>query len=429
MAEPLPLDEPEETSTSREGGIRLILGDPPVLIVTLIVFVIQLGFGLVAPVLPLYARSFGVSYDAASLLISAYAFARLLSDPVVGPLIDRLGVRWTSIAGALILAVSSLLAGLVNSFTLVVVFRAVGGLGTSLVFAALYSYLLKIVPSDRMGRTMSVFYGALDVGIIAGAPIGGVAAHFWGLASPLYVYAALSFASALLYLRFMPDPDKLRRERFGTAPETEPGPTGIRATWRQIRGFLGQRTFVTATALNLTFFWVVAAGFDTLVPLFGKEALGMSPLAVGVAFSLAVFSEFLVLYPAGARSDRMGRRPLAVASLIGLGVMMTALGFAPSAVVLCALMFLTGVTSGAYAAIPAAMLADIAPERGAGTAVGAFRFAGDLGFVIGPTVAGAMAQGLGFRAAFAGLCAPIVLTLILVLRTPETLRRQPEVSR
>src|SRR5690349_17808788 len=165
MAEPLPLDEPEETSTSREGGIRLILGDPPVLIVTLIIFVIQLGFGLVAPVLPLYARSFGVSYDAASLLISVYAFARLLSDPLVGPLIDRLGVRWTSIAGAVLLAVSSLLAGLAPTFALVVVFRAVGGIGTSLVFAALYSYLLKIVPSDRMGRTMSVFYGALNVGI------------------------------------------------------------------------------------------------------------------------------------------------------------------------------------------------------------------------------------------------------------------------
>jgi MFS family permease len=135
VAEPLPTGEPEATSRGKEAGLRLILGDPPVLIVTAIVFVIQLGFGLVAPVLPLYARSFGVSYDAASLLISAYAFARLLSDPVVGPLIDRLGVRWTSIAGALILAVSSLLAGLVKSFTLVVTFRAVGGLGTSLVLA------------------------------------------------------------------------------------------------------------------------------------------------------------------------------------------------------------------------------------------------------------------------------------------------------
>jgi MFS family permease len=429
VAEPLSTGEPDATLPGKEAGLRLILGDPPVLIVTAIVFVIQLGFGLVAPVLPLYARSFGVSYDAASLLISAYAFARLLSDPVVGPLIDRLGVRWTSIAGALILGVSSLLAGLMKSFALVVVFRAVGGIGTSLVFAALYSYLLKIVPSDRMGRTMSVFYGALDVGIIAGAPIGGVAAHFWGLASPLYVYAGLSLASAVLYLRFMPDPDRLRLERFGVEPTTELGPTGVRATWSQIRGLLGQRTFVTATALNLTFFWVVAAGYDTLVPLFGKEVLGMSPLAVGVAFSLAVFSEFLVLYPAGARSDRTGRRPLAVASLIGLGVMMAALGFAPTAVVLCALMFVTGVMSGAYAAVPAAMLADVAPEQGAGTAVGVFRFAGDLGFVIGPTVAGAMAQSLGFRAAFAGLCLPIVLTLILVARTTETLRRQPAISR
>jgi MFS family permease len=414
----------ERDAASEASGIGLILRDPPVLVVTMIVFVIQLGFGLVAPVLPLYARSFGVSYDEASLLISAYAFARLLSDPLVGPLIDRFGVRWTSIAGAVILAGSSLLAGLAGNFALVVVFRAVGGAGTSLVFAALYSYLLKIVPSNRMGRTMSVFYGALNIGIIAGAPLGGLAAHFWGLASPLFVYAGLALASAVLYLRFMPDPDRLRVERFGAeAADVPPPPTGVIATWRQIRTLLSHRAFVTAIVLNLAFFWVIAGGYDTLIPLFGKESLGMSPLAVGVVFSLAVMGEFVVLYPAGSRSDRIGRKPVAAASLIGLGVMMAALGFAGHAVVLGVLMTVTGFCSGAFAATPSAMLADVAPESGSGTAVGVFRFAGDVGFVVGPTVAGAMASAFGFRAAFIGMAAPIVLALALLARTHETLGR------
>ena len=292
-------------------------------------------------------------------------------------------------------------------------------------FAALYSYLLKIVPSNRMGRTMSVFFGALSIGIIAGAPLGGLVAHFWGLASPLFVYAGLALASAVLYLRYMPDPDQLRVERFGAeAAAAPPPPTGVAATWHQIRALLRSRAFVAAIVLNLVFFWVIAGGYDTLIPLFGKEALGMSPLGVGVAFSLAVIGEFVVLYPAGSRSDRVGRKPVAVVSLIGVGVMMVALGFAPNAVVLGVLMTLTGFCSGAFSAIPSAMLADVAPESGAGTAVGVFRFAGDLGFVVGPTVAGAVASTFGFRAAFVAMAAPVVLALAVLARTEETLGQE-----
>ena len=55
--------------------------------------------------------------------------------------------------------------------------------------------------------------------------------------------------------------------------------------------------------------------------------------------------------------------------------------------------------------------------------MGAFRFAGDVGFVIGPTVAGAMASSFGFRAAFVAMAAPIVLALVLLARTKETLGR------
>src|SRR5256886_17436410 len=100
------MESPEEKVSARQ-----ILSDPAVRIPVLLVFVIMLGFGIVAPILPLYARSFGVSYDAASLLISSFAFARLVFDPVAGPAIDRYGERLCAIVGVLFVGLSLLLAG------------------------------------------------------------------------------------------------------------------------------------------------------------------------------------------------------------------------------------------------------------------------------------------------------------------------------
>jgi MFS family permease len=406
---------------------RLIVSDPAVRVVVLIVFVIMLGFGIIAPILPLYARSFGVSYEAASLLISAFAFTRLLSDPVVGPIVDRFGERVCSIIGVTIVGVSAIFAGLATSFPLVVVFRAAGGAGSSLLFAALYSYLLKVVPSQRMGRTMSVFYGALNVGIIAGGPLGGLIAHLWGLASPLFVYAGMCFFSALLYIRFMSDPTVAPDDSgdplpAGVVPPADPDVPVLRRTRRQVIELMRQPAFVTTVVLNMVFFWVVAGGYDTLIPLFAREGLKVSPVGVGALFGVVVAGEFLVLYPAGSFADRIGRKPVLLVSLSGLAVMMAVTGLASSPVMLGLLLVVLGLSSGSTAAAPAAMLSDVAPESGSGTAVGVFRFFGDLGFVLGPTVAGATAGAFGFRWAFAIMALPALVALAMVIRTPETLK-------
>jgi DHA1 family multidrug resistance protein-like MFS transporter len=416
----------DHATTAPKVTFRLIVSQPAVRVVVLIVFVIMLGFGIIAPILPLYARSFGVSYEAASLLISAFAFTRLLSDPVVGPIVDRYGERVCSIVGVTIVGVSAIFAGLATSFPLVVVFRAAGGAGSSLLFAALYSYLLKVVPSQRMGRTMSVFYGALNVGIIAGGPLGGLIAHLWGLASPLFVYAGMCFVSALLYIRFMPDPNVATNEKGeatdAAIPPVDQGVPLWRKTRRQVIELMKQPTFVTVVVLNMVFFWVVAGGYDTLIPLFAREGLKVSPVGVGALFGVVVAGEFLVLYPAGSFADRVGRKPVLLVSLSGLAVMMAVIGLATSPVGLGLLLVILGLSSGATAAAPAAMLSDVAPESGSGTAVGVFRFFGDLGFVLGPTVAGFTAGAFGFRWAFAIMALPALAALALVIRTPETLR-------
>jgi len=367
-------------------------------------FVIMLGYGILSPVLPSYAKTFGVGYDAVGLLISAFSFARLVSDPFVGRYIDRYGERRMVVLGAVIVGVSSVASALAPTFALLVILRAVGGVGSALFFAAMLSFLLRTIPPERTGRVMSVFYGAFNLGFIAGGPLGGVIANAFGLASPLYIYGGTCFAAAALFWRTIYDP-----ERHGS--EVRRG--GLRRLpWG--------RPFVTVLVVNLAYLWIVGAVFQTLIPLFGPDQVGLTLGGVGLGLAIATATELVSLYPAGTATDHRGRRWVLIPALAGFAAVVASLGFATTPAVFMVAMAALGVGSGFAGVPPAPMLSDVTPEELKGSGVAVFRFAGDLGFVFGPLVAGAAANAVGFTGAFAISAIPALVALALVLSIAET---------
>ena len=397
------------------GAERFRIGDvlriPEIRAAMLGTFVIMLGFGILAPVLPNYARSFGVGYDSVGLLISAFSFARLVSDPFVGRYIDRFGERAMSTLGAVWVGVSSFAAALAPTFPLLVLFRALGGVGSALFFASLLSFLLRSIPSQRTGRVMSVYYASFNIGFIAGGPLGGLMARWFGLASPLYIYAGACFVAAVLFWRTIRDPER---------HESEVRRGGVRRLpW--------DRVFVTVLVVNGVYLWMIGAIFQTLVPLFGtSDEVGLTLGGVGLGLAIATATELAVLYPAGHATDRYGRRAVLIPALAGLAAITFAFGFVTTSVGFMIAMGLLGVASGYAGVPPAPMLSDVTPEELKGSAVAVFRFVGDLGFVIGPLVAGWSAQAFGFTTSFAINAIPAVVALGLVLSIRETMRaRRP----
>jgi MFS transporter, DHA1 family, multidrug resistance protein len=401
---------------------RAILAERSVATVVGLAFLINIGTGLVLPVLPLYARSFGVGYGEAGLLVASYSLARLLCDLAAGAVVDRWGERISGAAGLAITSGGALLTGLAPTFILALAFWAAAGAGSAVVLAAMYSHLLKVVPKDWMGRTLSLFYGAFNGGVVAGTFLGGVVASRLGLASPLFLMAGAALLATFLYFRL------LQVER--SAPAAPPPaltevplgrlrlPVSSRST---LAGVFRTPGFGMVIITNLAYLWMVAAIFDTLLPLFARDTIHMSTLGIGIVFSLALAAEFLVLYPAGSLSDSRGRRYVLLPSLAALAVMTVIVGWAESPVALGAFVALLGIASGFAGLPPAAMLADVIPEHQSGTGVGIFRFSGDLGFTLGPLVAGFTAGTLGFKAAFAIAALPTIAAFILVARGQETL--------
>jgi MFS family permease len=404
-----------------------VLKDPLVGPIIGLVLVLLAGFGLVFPVLPLFAKSFGVGNDGAGLLLATFGFARLFGDLIGGSIVDRKGERWTAVAGMAYLAVCSAATAAAPNFIAALVFWGLAGIGSAIVFASLFSYILKAARKDRMARTLSFFYGAFNIGVIAGGAAGGALAEGLGLTAPIYGYAVVLLVSIPLYVRFVPQ----LSERHEPAETTvEPAAEAAAATsevprpsGRIVRDFLHLPGFMTTLFLNFTYLWMVAAIFNTLVPLFASDELGMSPAAIGVAFSVGVAAEFFVLFPAGSLADKYGRKAVMLPSLAGLVVMMVLLGVSTSALMLTLLLAVLAIFSGFAGVPPAAMLSDIVPPEHSGRAVGAFRFCGDIGFFLGPLIAGVSSKAFGFKTAFVIAAIAPAVALLLTARTGETLRR------
>ena len=392
-------------------GFLDVLRMPEIRAVVVVTFVIMLGFGILSPALPLYAQSFGVSRGAVGLLISAFAIMRLIFDLVAGGLVDRYGERSMATLGAGIVGVSSALAAMAPTFPLLVVFRGAGGAGSSIFFASLMAYLLRTAPRDRVGRVMGVFYGAFNLGIIAGQPVGGLAARYLGLASPLWIYAGACLLSAALYLRAI--------HPQGDRPARDPSvPRGLRSLPRT-------RQFATVLVVGLAYAWMIGAVFSTLIPLFGRERVGLTEVGVGLSLAVVSASEFAVLFHAGSLADRRGRRAVMLPAFGLLCASVAVIGLATSLPWFLAVMVVLGVAAGYAGVAPTAMLADVAPSRSSGTAIGAYRFMTDVGFVLGPLVAGVTADLAGFGAAFAVSAGPSLVAVLMLLSIPETMRRAP----
>jgi ACDE family multidrug resistance protein len=396
-------------SEGRPAGFRDILRIPEIRAAMLGTFVIMMGFGILSPVLPRYARSFGVGFDAVGVLIASFSLTRLLFDPITGRLIHRFGERRMATLGAVFVGATSILAGLAPTFPWLVAFRAAGGAGSAVFFAAILSFLLRTIPSDRIGRVMSVYYASFNVGIIAGQPFGGFLAHWLGLASPLFIYGAFCALSGWVFWRTIYDP--------GRTADEHPAGAIRRLPWR--------RPFVAALAVNAAYLWMVGAVYSTLVPLFGNEptGVGLSLTDVGVGLAIASATEFAVLYPAGKATDQRGRKAVLVPSFAAMTIVIALFGFASTPLAFLVVLGIFGVTTGYAGVPPAALLSDVVPDDVRDTAVAAFRFAGDLGFVLGPLVAGWAAGAFGFAWAFVISAIPCALALVVLAPIEETVSR------
>lgn len=352
-------------------------------------FVIALGFGLVAPALPQFARSFDVGVTAATVVVSSFAAMRLLFAPASGSLVQKLGERPVYITGLLIVALSTGACAFAASYWQLLVFRALGGIGSTMFTVSALGLLVRIAPPDTRGRVSGLYATSFLMGNILGPLFGGALIGL-GLRAPFLIYAvALLVAASVVGI-------SLRSSELAR-PDSGDGVPVMR-----LRDALRSPVYRAALGSNFANGWVVFGVRVAMVPLFVVEALDEGEAFAGVALTAFAVGNALVLIKSGKLSDRFGRRPFVLAGLVVCGVSTIAMGFTESVVWFLITSFVAGMGSGLSNPSQQAAVADVVGSKARGGPVLAtFQMVADVGAVIGPVAAGFLADRLSYSTAFA----------------------------
>jgi MFS transporter, DHA1 family, tetracycline resistance protein len=375
-----------------------------------------IGFGVVLPLLPLYAQRFHASAATVGAMFASFSLAQLVFAPIWGRVSDRVGRKPILVLSLVGTAVGTLLTGLAGSLALLFIGRIVDGMSGASVSVA-HASVADVSPPRERARLFGLLGAAFGVGFVAGPAIGALAALL-GERAPFFVAAAIAGVNALVAIRRLPETNK-RRAGVATAPPWTPQ-TGLEdevvvldddeddevAAPRRSIPLLLLVAFVSLVAFS---------AFEVTFPLFGHARLGFELTSTAALFAaigllLAAVQSSLV-HPAVRRFGETGTLRLGlVTNAVGLLLLAAVHSWWSLVPALVALVVGQGL---AMPALTAAFAGSADVERTGGV-LGVQQSANGLARVVGPVVGGLLFEHVGVAAPYVvgavlmGFCAVLV---------------------
>ena len=371
-------------------------------------FFVAVGFGLIIPALPIFASSFGVSKTAIGLIISSFAIVRFSSGLVAGKFVDKFGERSVLGFGLFMVSFFTLLTALAQNYEQLLIFRSLGGLGSSMFSVSAGSLLMRSVGDDFRGRAQSLFNGGFLLGGITGPAFGGVLSAI-SLRAPFFVYSTTLAIAGAIALFF------LSEKRLGKkidAPTSKLGQTTLGQAMRL-------KPYQIALALAFINNWILFGLRSSILPLFVTEELKSTAAIAGLGLTVGALVQGVFMLKAGKYSDQKGRKAALLfgSAFVLFGILMLAITTNTALYFISMALFGLG---GAYVGTaPGSVVGDIIRGRG-GQVIAAWQMAGDAGMIFGPVIVGLLTDLYSYQTAFLVSAGIWVLAILLAAILPET---------
>ncbi len=364
----------------------------------LILLGLEVGISFFSPLLPQVQEEFEVSAGRVALVLAVYSGIRLIFNLPLSRYIARASLPSVLAAGGAVLAVGGLVVGFAPSFTVVLIGRAIMGLGAATFILAVHFWLARAATPENKVQLFSYHQIVGIAGTTVGPALGGVVAGWfsWRHAQALAVIAGVVTAIAGRRLPFPPT----------RALTTE-------ATSSTGSAHIAYREALGAGMAMMAFIFFYGAVVSTLIPLFANSALNLGPAAIGGILMLGTVQRFGAALLGGRLVTMFGTRRVVVVGLAVLAI--SGLSFlavdSPAGLILAVSLISWANLGGSFVI---AMLTDRTPESHWGTALGVNRMMGDVGGFIAPLLVGFAIDHYGFDAAF------VVSTVVLLAAAGAT---------
>jgi len=328
-----------------------------------------IGFGIIIPLLPLYAQSMGASPLVIGGLFMAYSVCQMLASPVLGAWSDRWGRRPVLLLSILGTVLSFAMLALAHSVTMLFASRIVDGLSGGNIPTA-RAYISDITePRDR-ARSFAWLGAAFGLGFIIGPAMGGALSTL-GFAAPAWVAAGLALVAAAMAWFWLPE-------------TVHRAPAEARAGWAALPSFLRRSPLGTILAVDWGY-WFAAAAYQTTFALFSAQRFGLGVREIGYLLSFAgAVGAAVQLTLVGPVVRRLGERRALAMGLLIAGAAFATIAVVPRVWMLVALILPASIGTGLAAPSLMSLVSRSAAPEEQGAVQGAAATLESLGRAVGP---------------------------------------------
>jgi len=341
------------------------------------------------PVMPLYARTFGVTTIQIGIINSVfYLMAGIFSLPS-GFLSEKLGGKRLVVYGLITLAVASFLLFFSGSFFQLTILYLMLGMGVAAFGPTMMTLVAEIAPATHLGRAYGWYTTALFCGLSLGPGVGGALGQWIGL-RPVFIIAAVCVLFNLwAVIAFMP---KQRRDREKSSPNQTGMMSDIKILIRN-HALLG--CWLITFGANM-----VGGMFFTFLPLHALDQ-GIPVAQIGVIFLVQALINAASRIPFGTLSDRVSQRKyLVIGGIILVGLSIAGFGWSISFYQFVIAGLGLGVGMGLAFTSIGALIAETVDRNLRGPAMGGYNACIYFGMMTGSMAYGPVIEAIGFNRSF-----------------------------
>ena len=373
----------------------------PLLVIFLTIFVNLVGFGIIIPLLPFYARTFGASPIAIGLLFASFSLAQLLASPLLGDLSDRWGRRPVLILSLIGTAVSFAMLAVAQSLAMLFAARIVDGLSGGNITTA-RAYIADITTEENRAKAYGILGAGFGLGFIVGPALGAVLSQV-SYTAPIWAAAIITLVATVLAWWWLPE--TVHRAHAGSGP-----------FWRALR-HLGHRQGLRRLLAIDFIYWMSFAVYQTTFALFGARRFGFDATHTGYLFS--AFGALGVVVQGGLVGPVV--RLLGTRRTLVIGLVCTAAGWGGSAFtysipIFVLLLVPAAIGIGLCNATLIALVSNAADRGEQGRIQGAAGALESLGRTLGPIWGNTLLQKVGEGTAYGAAAALLLAAAGLAAR-------------